>query len=75
MSKKRNYHVVPRGDRWAVLGEGNERASSLHNTQQEAIEAGRPLAQQEQSELRIHGQNGRIREGWSYGNDPYPPEG
>jgi hypothetical protein len=25
--------------------------------------------------LRIHGEDGRIREGYSYGNDPFPPRG
>lgn len=74
MSKK-HYHVTPRGDGWAVQGTGNERASSLHSTQSEAIDAGRQLAQQAQSELRIHRPDGRIREGWSYGNDPHPPKG
>lgn len=74
MSKK-HYHVTPRGDGWAVQGTGNERASSLHRTQSEAIGAGRQLAQQAQSELRIHRPDGRIREGWSYGNDPHPPKG
>ena len=34
MSKK-NYHVVPRGDGWAVKGTGNERATRLVNTQAE----------------------------------------
>lgn len=74
MSKK-HYHVTPRNDGWAVQGTGSERASSLHRTQAEAIDAGRRLAQQAQSELRIHRPDGRIREGWSYGNDPHPPKG
>jgi hypothetical protein len=33
------------------------------------------IAQNQQSELLIHGENGRIREKNSYGNDPYPPKG
>ena len=74
MSK--NYHVTHRqnGD-WAVVGTGNNRASTLHDTQREAIQAARPLAQHAQGELRIHGTDNRIREGWSYGNDPHPPKG
>lgn len=75
MSKK-NYHVTHRKDGdWAVMGAGNQRASSLHSTQSEAIAAARPLAQRENAELRIHGENNKIRESWSYGNDPYPPKG
>lgn len=68
---KQHYHVTHRADgSWAVKGTGNQRASSLHTTQAEAIQAARPLAQQAKGELRIHGADNRIREGWSYGNDP-----
>jgi len=64
MSKKQNYHVTKRSEGWAVVGEGNSRASSVHRTQSEAIQAGRDLAQGARSELRIHGRDNRIREGW-----------
>lgn len=71
-----NYHVTHRADgSWAVVGEGNSRASSVHETQSAAINAGRPLAQSGNGELRIHDRDNRIRESWSYGNDPYPPPG
>ena len=73
MSK--NYHIVKRGADWAVKGAGNSRASSVHQTQGAAIQAGRPLAQKAGGELRIHDSKNRIREAWSYGNDPYPPKG
>ncbi len=73
---KQNYHVTRRANgHWAVVGAGNSRASSLHTTQASAIAAARPLAQNNRSELRIHNQQNRIRESWSYGNDPYPPKG
>lgn len=71
----KNYHVVRRSDSWAVVGAGNSRASSVHTTQGQAIESGRPLAQQARGELRIHDTDNRIREAWSYGNDPCPPRG
>ena len=74
MSKK-NQHVVPHGDDWAVKGAGNSKATSVHSTQQEAIDRGRSIAQNQKSELLIHGENGRIREKNSYGIDPYPPKG
>jgi hypothetical protein len=72
---KRNPHVVPRGDigGWAVQREGARRASSLHPTQADAIDAGRQLAQNEHLELFIHGRDGRIRDRDSYGSDPFPP--
>jgi len=71
----KNQHVVPHGDDWAVKGEGNSRATSVHSTQKEAIEQARDIAKNQQSELLIHGTNGQIRERNSYGNDPFPPEG
>lgn len=73
MSK--NQHIVPHGDQWAVKGAGNSRATSVHPTQQGAIDAGRQIAQNQQGELLIHGRNGQIREKNSYGNDPFPPKG
>ena len=73
MSK--NQHVVPHGDNWAVRGEGNQRVTSVHDLQREAIDAAREIAMNQRSEMLIHGRNGQIRERNSYGNDPYPPEG
>lgn len=72
---KRTPHIVPRNDGWAVQREHAERASSVHRTQAEAIEAGRRIAQAEHTELVIHGTDGRIRDKNSYGNDPFPPRG
>ena len=69
-----NYHVVPRDDGWAVQRAGGQRASSLHNTQADAINAGRSLAQQSRGELRIHRPGGQLRDSDSYGNDPHPPK-
>jgi hypothetical protein len=75
MSKKNDdYHVVKNGDQWAVKREGAQRASSTHQTQQDAIDSGRELAKKSQGELRIHRPNGQIRDSDSYGNDPNPPK-
>ena len=71
----KNQHVVPHGDDWAVKGAGNERATSLHQTQAEAIERAREIARNQESELVIHRPNGQIRDKDSYGNDPCPPRG
>lgn len=72
---KQNQHVVPHPNGWAVRGAGNERASSVHSTQEAAINAARETAIRNQSEMFIHGRNGQIRERNTYGNDPFPPEG
>lgn len=71
----KNQHVVTHPNGWAVRGEGNERVTSVHSTQAEAIDAARGIARSQQSELLIHGRDGQIRDRDSYGNDPYPPKG
>lgn len=55
--------------------EGADRASSIHQTQQEAIDRGREIARNQGVELFIHGRDGRIRERDTHGNDPCPPKG
>ena len=75
MAEKKNQHVVPHTDGWAVKGAGNQRPTSVHETQAEAIEAAREIAKNNSSELFIHNREGKFRERNSYGNDPYPPEG
>lgn len=70
----KNQHVTKKGDNWRVIGEGNNKATKTFNTQKEAIDFGRKIAINQQSELVIHGVNGKIRDKDSYGNDPYPPK-
>ena len=70
---KRDHHVVPQGEGWAVKREGAERASSLHETQSDAITAGQDLARTNHTELVIHRPNGQIRDSDSYGRDHAPP--
>ena len=62
---KVSLHVVPQNDDWAVKREGNERASSTHGTQREAIDAARELAK-EGDEIVIHRPDGTIREQYTY---------
>lgn len=71
----KNQHVVPHENGWAVKGEGNQKATSVHNTQQQAIDAARDIARNQQSELVIHRSDGRIRDKDSHGKDPFPPKG
>lgn len=70
----KNQHVVPRAGEWAVLGAGNSRDTSRHDSQSEAIRTARKYAINQESELVIHGRNGRIRDKDSFGNDPCPPK-
>jgi len=71
---KKDLHVVPLGNEWAVRREGASRVSSTHDTQREAIGVARRTAQREHTEVVIHRRNGTIRDSDSYGNDPCPPK-
>jgi uncharacterized protein YdaT len=72
MSHK-DQHVVPHDGEWAVRGEGNDRLTSIHDTQEAAINRAREIARNEQAEVVIHGRDGKIRDSDSYGHDPFPP--
>lgn len=72
---KPGQHVVPNERGWSVKRAGASKASSVHRTQEEAIQAAKRLAQSQQTELYVHGRDGRIRERNSFGRDPHPPRG
>ena len=67
-------HVVSHNDRWVVRDDSLEKIRSVHDTQGDAIEAAKTIAQSMKGELVIHARNGRIRERDSYGSDPLPPK-
>jgi uncharacterized protein YdaT len=69
----KDQHVVPHEDGWAIRGEGNQRVTSVHDTQREAADRAREIARNQQSEVVIHRRDGTIRDSDSYGNDPNPP--
>jgi hypothetical protein len=75
MAKKKPVHVTPRGDGWAVVREGSQRASSVHPTQKEAEKAGRQAARKDQTEFILHNRQGQIRERDSYGSDSRSSKG
>lgn len=70
----KNQHVVPRGDQWAVVGAGNTKATRVVQTQNQAIQIAQDIARNQKSDTKIHGKDGKIRTGNSYGNDPNPPK-
>ena len=75
MSPKDSQHVVPHGDGWAVKRGGATRVTKSFETQADAIDYARDIAKNQQTELNVHNQRGRVREKNSYGNDPHPPKG
>ncbi|MDQ3862076.1 MAG: DUF2382 domain-containing protein [Actinomycetota bacterium] len=66
MAQKPAVHIELRGEGWAVVREGNTRATSTHPTQSEAAESGRELARRDGTEFFLHGKNGQIREHRDY---------
>ncbi|WP_439793435.1 DUF2188 domain-containing protein [Photobacterium leiognathi] len=58
----KNQWVVKKGEQWGVKGEGNERITSFHNTQKDAIAAAKSIAKNQKSELIIQGKDHKIRE-------------
>lgn len=72
---KRNQHVVPRDDQWAVRGAGAKRDTELFDRKQDAVDRAREISRNQQTELVVHGQNGRIQQKDSHGNDKFPPKG
>ncbi len=70
----KQVHVTHKNNEWVVKKTGNERATSVHTTKEDAVRRGREEAEKEHSELVIHKKDGTIQEKDSHGNDPCPPK-
>ncbi len=62
----RSYHAVPTDKGWAVKREGNQRATSVHNTQKEAWHVAREWAKKHETSAVKHGMDGSVKEESSY---------
>ena len=71
---KKDIHVVPHEDGWAVTREGGERASSVHPRKEDAMREARDMGRRDHVEVVEHGKDGKIQGSNSYGNDPNPPK-
>lgn len=69
----KNQHVVKTPNGWGVRGDNNLKITQNYDTQKDAFNRAREIAINQKSEVLIHGENGKIREKNSYGNDPCPP--
>lgn len=69
----KHLHVVKnhQTNEWQLKQDGAQRSSGNFANQREAIQRGRQIAQNQKEELSIHGKDNKIREAWSYGNDPH----
>jgi len=72
MARRTAYSVTPRSQgKWAVIKDGNSRASSTHRKKSAAVRKAKKLAKKHKpSTVKIQGRNGRIQRKHSYGNDP-----
>ena len=66
----KRLHVVPAGSGWVVRREGIERATSVHETQAQALEAARASLQRTGGEVRVQGRNGQVIESRTLGREP-----
>jgi hypothetical protein len=72
---KKNIHVVPQGDRWAVKKEGVPKPISLHNKKTTAVEKAVKEAKKAGVENVIHRKDGVITNKETYAKrDPNPPK-
>lgn len=70
------HHVVPSSKGgWDVKRPGAGRAAGHFETKREAVDYGRHVSRNQQTELRIHNQDGRIGQSDSHGRHPNPPRG
>lgn len=65
--------MTPDGDGWKVKTDGAQKAAKHTDTQKQAIDVGKQIAKNKQTDLTVHGKDGKIKSKDSYGNDPNPP--
>lgn len=77
MTKKNDsHHVVPNSKGgWDVKRSGSSKASVHTETKKEAVEIGRNISINQETEFVIHGKDGKIQQKDSHGNDSFPPKG
>ena len=63
---KRNQHVIPLGNGWAVKKEGSTRFTVITDNERDAVKVAREIAKSHRSELIVHGRDGKIKEKNSY---------
>lgn len=75
MSKKNVWVTGNRAEGYVVKSEGASRAARHTETQAEAIQVARGIAENRGAELIVQNTHGQIRQKDSFGNDPNPPKG
>lgn len=72
---RKEHHVVPNSNGgWDVERNNAKRVSYHGETKADAVNWGRRISENQNTELIIHGVDGRIQQSDSHGNDPCPPK-
>lgn len=71
----RNIHITKHKQEWWAKEEKTSEPMSVFQKQSDAVVYGTRIAKVFQTELFIHGRDGRIRERNTFGRDPFPPKG
>ena len=77
MGKRKVVYVSP-GEKgtWKVKNQGAQRATRTFENKNDAVKYGRQIAKNaDLGQLRIQKQDGKLQTEYTYGEDPYPPEG
>ena len=71
---RKTHHIVPSSEGgWDLKKGGGQRSIKHFDIKSDAVDFGRQVSINQQSEFIIHGMNGRIQRADSHGNDPFPP--
>lgn len=65
-----SIHITPHKNGWQVLSSGAKKAFRVVETQQEAIVIARQIAINQDADIKIHGKDGKVREGRNYADKP-----
>lgn len=67
----KEHHVVPNEENgWCVKTDNAKKASKCFTTKKDAIDYGREVSKNQETELVIHNKDGKISQKDSHGNDP-----
>lgn len=72
---KKNQHIVPLWNWWAVKWEWNKKYTTITETKRDAEKIAKEIARNNKSELIVHWKDWKIQRRDSYWNDPFPPKG
>lgn len=65
-TEEARYHVVPHEEGWAVKKEGKDQPESTYKSKSEAVDEGKRLAQESETMVYIHSDEGQIEDQENY---------